>query len=817
MRYLRILVPALFAGLLVACGGGGGTATTTPSTILSGTAAAGAPIIGTVTVKGALGNTKSALIEADGNYDVDVTGLTAPYRLRAEGTVGGRTYKLHSYAVESDIGGNVNITPFTDLIVANVAGQIAESYFDDNSAVAELAPADIDAQETELQAKLQDVFTALGVDTAIDLLNSTFSADHSGLDAALDVVNVEVDAGTNIATITNLIENTTITDNVTTTGETDTLVVNDSTALTAAVSDTQAMAAVFDAIEAAYANGLPTAASIQDYFADDFYSWDAGKSQFLTEITTDPTMVGATFSGISVSNIDTTVTPNTAEVTFSFGTKGIIEVEPVKWFVAKHATLGWQVRGDQRIVETDFSYHCNDYDGDASFPKPNTDGTFAGDCGINTQFWDRDATNNGTNGAFIASGTVEILDQSTPPSVKATIYLGTPANGTAGDVQVYSPTNQNYQWDWMSFSEIPASTYTAGDTIRYSAYTEDLDLTDPTAPAISGAAVAVATYTDTILFAPETVLTKLPTATAATKTAMQNFTLGSSLTVAWTLAADTRNEEVLLEITDSAGNRIEIWDWSMGTTSTSKTFSSSLLSSTAASSAGLLSTDTTYNLKVRIYAENPQTGQSHSRDYNATIPGPAATTGGGGTTPTTLTCGYDSGWNDAADAGLGAPINPNSFADFESVVADCGATVPFTAADIAGTSYSEAPEVSTFNVFTGSEAGTAANPGSGTYDDAGDGSGLVLTFQWYVETVNSVTYLVVYTDETVDPNITTLIGAGFKLRETSAMTGVTGTLGVTGTSYTFKNYSEQSNYSTDGLVRSTGSDGEIWTSTLTQL
>ena len=804
MRHIRILVPALFAGLLVACGGGG-TATTTPSTILSGTAAAGAPIIGTVTVKGSLGNTKSALIEADGNYDVDVTGLTAPYRLRAEGTVGGRTYKLHSYAVEDDIGGNVNITPFTDLIVANVAGQIAESYFDNSGAVAELAPADIDAQETELQEKLQDVFTALGVDTAIDLLNSTFSTDHSGLDAALDIIRVEVDAGTNIATITNLVENTTIEDSVTTTGETETLVVTDAAALTATVSDTQAMAGIFDAIEAAFATGLPTAASIQDYFSTDFYAWDQPRDLFLTEITTDPTMVGATFSGITVSNLDTTVTPNTAEVTFSFGTNGIIEVEPVKWLAAKDATLGWQIRGDQRIVETDFSFHCNDYDGDAGLPLSGTDGSYPGDCGVNTQFWDRLTANNGTGVGFIASGTVEIIDQTTS-NVKATIYLGTPTGGTAGDVQVYSPTNQNYQWDWMSFSEIPASTYVAGDTIRYSAYTEDLDLSSPTAPAIATAATPVAIYTDTILFSPETVLTKLPTATAATKTAMQNFTLGSNLTIAWTLAADTRNEEVLLEISDSAGNRIEIWDWAMGTTSTSKTYSSTQLSSTAASTAGLLSTDTTYNLKVRIYAENPQTGQSHSRDYNATIPGPAATTGGGGTT-TTLTCGYESGWNATADGGLGAPINPNSFADFEAVVADCGA-LTFTAADIAGNSYNESPEVTTFNALGGA-AGTQADPGTGTYDDAGDGSGLVLNFQWYVETVNSVTYLVVYMDETIDSNITTLGGAGFKMRETSALTGINAGI------YSFKHYSEQTNYSTDGLVRSTGSDGEIWGSSKT--
>lgn len=129
------------------------------SKILSGTAAAGAPIVGQVTVKGALGMTKSAVIEANGNYDVDVTGLTAPYRIRAEGTVGGRLYKLHSYAEEADLGGTVNVTPFTDLIVANAASQIAESFFDSSTSTS-LDAADVDAQEEALQAKLQSFHRA---------------------------------------------------------------------------------------------------------------------------------------------------------------------------------------------------------------------------------------------------------------------------------------------------------------------------------------------------------------------------------------------------------------------------------------------------------------------------------------------------------------------------------------------------------------------------------------------------------------------------------------------------------------------------------
>ena len=536
--------------------------------------------------------------------------------------MGGRTYKLHSYAEAADVGGNVNITPFTDLIVANAAQQVAASYFDSNTP-ADLDPTEVDAQEAALQAKLQTVFTAMGVDTAIDLLNSTFSADHSGLDAALDIVRIEVDAGTNVATITNLVEPAnTLLDNVTdTTDNADTLTVDDVAALTTSMTDTQLIAAKFDALAAAFATGLPTQTAIQDYFSTDFYDEDTPKGPWLTDITTDPTIIGLAFSGIVVSNLDSTA--GTATVDFNFGINGVVSPEPVTWLFARDATLGWQSRGDQKIAETFFSYHCNDYDGA---------GAYAGDCGINTQFWDNDFTNNGTGGAAIASGTVKIIDSSSV--VKTTVYLGTPAGTAAGDVQVYNESNGQYEGDWKGFGtglgEIDPSIFAVGDTIQYDLYTEALDTSVTASPAIEAGAIAVATYTDTVLFVPDTILTKIPTATPATLTAMSNFTLGNNLTVAWTLAAGTRNDEILIEMNDSMGNRIETWVETFGATATTQTIASTLLDSAAATAAGLDATAATYNLKVRIYAEDELTGQSYSRDYDVTIPGPAAVGGGGG-------------------------------------------------------------------------------------------------------------------------------------------------------------------------------------------
>ncbi len=615
---------------LASCGGSSdsGSGGTTASKTISGTAAAGAAIVGTVTVKGALGNTQSALIEADGTYDVDVTGLTAPYRLRAQGTVGGKTYKLHSYAEDADVGGTVNITPFTDLIVANAAQTIAENFFDSNVDTS-LDPVEVEAQEEALQSKLQEVFDALGLGTAIDLLNDSFSADHTGLDAALDIISIEVDSATNIATITNLVENTTITDDVLDDSDnTETLTVNDENALTEAVSDTQAIVNQFESFAAEFTGGLPSSADLQDYFGSNFLSNDESRGQFLTDITTDPELIDLQFSSISISDLDSTA--GTATVTFNVVFEGEVDPENEVWFVERDATLGWQLLGNQRIVDLNtLSYHCNDYNALDGNP---------GGCGINVSFWDENFNNNNTGGSPIASGTVKIIDGDNGTTVKDIIYLGTPDYVAPGEVQIYNAstdvnTQGYYTGDWRPFgsglNEIDASIFTEGDIVEYNLYTQDLDVTDPTMPTVQ-MGTEVATYTSNILFEPS--LTPLyPTATSASITAMQNFELGNNLTIAWTLAAGTLSDEVLVEISDSMGNRLEIWDESFSGSTTSITVASTELDSAAAQSAGLDQNAETYELRVRIYAYDQLTYQSHSLDYVFTIDGPAA--GGSGTPP----------------------------------------------------------------------------------------------------------------------------------------------------------------------------------------
>lgn len=755
------------------------TVTVTP-VVLSGTAAGGAAIVGTVVVKGALGVTKSAVIEADGTYEVDVTGLTAPYRLRAQGTVGGKSYKLHSYSETASVDGTVNITPFTDLIIANTAQQLAANFFDSN-AETNLDPAELSAQEDALQAKLQNVFDALGLDAAIDLLSSSFSADHSGVDAALDLISIET-GDDNIATITNLLDGSTIEDDISDTDDNNTVIIVDAGGVETAVTDTVAITNLFAAFTGAFSDGLPQEDTITGYFHADFINEDQSLAEFFTEIRTDPGMIGIEFISISVNDLDSTA--GTAMVSFTVVFGGVVDDESEQWFVAKHETLGWQILGDQQIVDlNEFGYHCND--------NNSSDGS-VGACGINTSFWDNDVDNNGTNGEPILSASVSVIGAD--GVVKDMLYIGTPSNGSDG--QIYNEGQQQYTWDWREFGTtagtIDPSIFSVGDTIEYNLYQANLDLTDPLSPAIVGESLA--TYTTLINHEPQTV-GKYPSATQATLTNMENFTPDEDITIGWELAAGTRIDEILVQIDDAQGGFVlQVWEEDFSDpTATSVTIDKAMFDEELLGNDNFDPADG-YAVTVRIYAADEVTSQAHSRDYRIIVDAYVA--------PAPLTCDYESGWNDLADFELGAPITPNSFADFNEVIVDCGGITTITKANIAGTTLLDNGESTTFN---DDGMATLATPSTGQFIDGAE----VIDFTWYIDTVGESTYIVVETDSTVDSDLPD----GFWLRETRAITNVVGTLGVTGTTYRMIIYAEQSNYSDND--RAAGDDAEIWNSTYT--
>lgn len=163
----RFIPVVSLAVLLAGCPGDYDTAAT-----LGGTAATGAPIVGgNVNVKCAGGGALSGVTDSNGAWQVTLSGQTLPCAVEVSGgnLPGGQTY--HSVALQS---GTLNITPLTDLIVANLAGQTPGAWFGGLNANTISSTITSSAVNTALG----NLRTALGLPALDDLnpLTATFTA-----------------------------------------------------------------------------------------------------------------------------------------------------------------------------------------------------------------------------------------------------------------------------------------------------------------------------------------------------------------------------------------------------------------------------------------------------------------------------------------------------------------------------------------------------------------------------------------------------------------------------------------------------------------
>jgi Big-like domain-containing protein len=353
-------------GLATGVASGSSTITATQSSIngtagltvagpmLSGTAAAGLPLVGNVTVKDSLGATKTVALSTNGGYTIDVGGMRPPLMLRAEGHVGDSDYVLHSAIATVGNGGTVNITPLTDLIIDNVAGQIAASYFDDGS-FAGLTTAQLDAESAALKAKLLPVLLAMKVDASIDLLRTPFTPLASALDAALDVIRVSVDPVLNVATITNLVNQVAITDDITTgaAGEANAPTLDGSGMDTTADDLTQIRALFAEFVEL-YRNGLPTPQAVAPLLADGLLHDDRGRVEFANDLSTFSDLVAGEVAGVVIGRIDYHYGGGTtplATVSFSLLDRNGVDLGETRDFTVIHASGRWRLNGNQMALD----------------------------------------------------------------------------------------------------------------------------------------------------------------------------------------------------------------------------------------------------------------------------------------------------------------------------------------------------------------------------------------------------------------------------------------------------------------------------------
>ena len=566
------------------------------ATALTGTAAAGVPIIGRVIVKGANGNRVSEEIEADGTYDIDVSSLTAPYRLRAEGTVGGRRYELHSYATEANLGGTVNITPFTDLIISNAAGQLASNFFD-SDAKTEIDSADLETQKEALKEKLQTVLTELGVASTVDLLTTSFNADHSELDAALDLVKVEYNTDTNVATLTNLVDNTSITDSIVDDDQDDTEALGVTEGLSTAQTELVAIDTRMKAFAAMITSNNFTQTQIEAYLADTFIDEDVSKSQWASEITSEDTsdfvLLGAVISDLNITSGKANVTLTDNEGTWT-------------WRVEKISGT-WMILGNQEIVEywTTFA-HCN--------RNQTIDGfdSVTGTCGVNAMVIDENPNNNNEAGAILSAKLDVIRDGSVRDT---TIYLGE-SPYVPGEIQVFNYNGNNingsYWGDWVGgFDQLGADYVKAGDEFRIQLYASELNVTEPVNPTISGDVIATY-YSDEIPADPKLSPTSsdYPSFSQTTLDIFETInSRGGTLNVTVTIPEGHTLDEVWYEAWNQNGEKIKLED--EGTPSTTTSFEIPDMTSSSKFSVG-----DTVTQRIRVYSVD-EDGQVFSTFYTA--------------------------------------------------------------------------------------------------------------------------------------------------------------------------------------------------------
>jgi hypothetical protein len=162
LNFTRLFSAAALAALtavtLVACGGS--DSAPIASATISGTAATGAAIAGgTVTFKCVAGAVASTTTAADGSFSVDVSGATLPCVARVAYTDGtGAAQKLHTVVLAAGIA---NITPLTELLLANLTGGKAADAFDNFDAAK--ARGLTSAQVTAAVASIKAYLVTLGV------------------------------------------------------------------------------------------------------------------------------------------------------------------------------------------------------------------------------------------------------------------------------------------------------------------------------------------------------------------------------------------------------------------------------------------------------------------------------------------------------------------------------------------------------------------------------------------------------------------------------------------------------------------------------
>jgi len=346
--------------MITACGGSGGGAAAPPAgPTVSGVAAAGAPIIGFAYLKDSATPSVTrgpVTVGSDGSFSFNVAGLTAPYILKVDGSVGGQSVTLISVATGA---GTANINPITNIAVAAAAQEMDPSLVYDapSGYAADMTKTNLDSVIAQIQTMLQTLYTAYN--TTTNPLTGNYSANHTGLDAVLDVVTVSLDTTTGGVTLDSKVTGSVIGGlDIGGTGITGIVpvLVADVPAPTT-VTDLQAIGATLQSIfTMVNSKGLSLAdTDLDPYYAAAFGMHDGfDRAGTITNYVMQMSQVSSIqyFSGVTglaLISVDAGVYTVSGKMTFSDGTR-----IPLEDFASKFVKEGgfWKIKGNGHVAST---------------------------------------------------------------------------------------------------------------------------------------------------------------------------------------------------------------------------------------------------------------------------------------------------------------------------------------------------------------------------------------------------------------------------------------------------------------------------------
>lgn len=195
---LSLLTVAVLA--LASCGGSDDDDDPPPAaTVISGVAAAGAPLAGAsvqvVDADAATADPPAVTTGANGQYSIDVTGLRAPLLVTVSGQQEGApvSYSALVPGLAAQTQNTVNITPLTHAAAALLApGGDPEALATAAALSANVTAEKVDnAHALVVNTLRTDSATATLLGSGFDPLKTPFSADGTGIDAVLSRVEVQ--------------------------------------------------------------------------------------------------------------------------------------------------------------------------------------------------------------------------------------------------------------------------------------------------------------------------------------------------------------------------------------------------------------------------------------------------------------------------------------------------------------------------------------------------------------------------------------------------------------------------------------------------